>query len=55
MTSFRRLLGALARPGSWSTAAWGVLVMIGLCAVVTVLIGVQLYQITEQPPGFNTQ
>ena len=35
MIAFRRLLGALARPGSWSTMAWGVLVMIGLCAVVT--------------------
>ena len=48
-------IGGLANPRRWSGFAWTVVGFVLLCAVATAVVGVKLYQVTDQEVGYNTR
>ena len=50
-----KALGTRARFGKWSPMAWAVLALVVVCAVGTVIVGIELLAITGNPTQFNTQ
>lgn len=43
------------RPNQWPVMTWAILVLVLGSIGATVLVGVELYSITEKPPQFNTR
>ena len=50
-----KAISTRARLGNWSAMTWAAVALVLLCTLGTVIIGIQLFEITGNPTQFNTQ
>ena len=50
-----REIGERANPRRWSGFAWTVFLLVLACSIGTAVVGVKLYQVTDQEVGYNTR
>jgi len=48
-------IGNRARIGNWPPVVWATLALITICVVGTVIVGVELYQVTGHHPQYSTK
>jgi hypothetical protein len=48
-------IGERANPRHWSGFGWTVALFVLLCSIGTAVVGVKLYQVTDQEVGYNTR